>query len=680
MNTIFKVMTNTLTGKTTVASEAAKSKRVSASMITGFALAGVLLSSTAMATSLVTEEPNADTTSTTTNAAHDIFTDTAGNSSNLHAVAGKVIVIDDALSDIVKRQDSQDQRGNENSDRTYNATLLGSSAIHYDNDKVVKTDKDLTDTISGKVMTNRNGDTLKVRELQTDKTVPDTITFRGEEGTSLKNVAAGEVSTTSKDAVNGSQLKTVSDVANKTNVRIDNLSNDFVTNERYINDTNKSNQRISNLEGTRATKTELSLVQTQAQSGIKKGDAAQKTANANTTLIQSEVADRKAADESQQRQIDQKIDNGQYVADQQRQDDALSEETQERIKNDKVAEDKITDLYANKADKTDVNEVRDAAAKESGERIKNDAAINDRVDTTNNNLDKEAQARADADENQQRQIDTKADAHEVNEWLEIKADQASLEQTNVKVAGNTTAIANESGRAQAAEKVNADAAKNAQTSADNANVGVAKATQKAEGAQTTADEAKANVSRETERAQAVESGLESRKADRSEVKDVQDHQKVQDRAIVNAQSTGDAALTVGNAAYSQSQVNANDIQTLNGEVNRVDTRSAQRAQQAEHNANAYTDTKVAGLKQDIKKVDRDAKAGIAAAIALGQLQAPIHAGKGNVTVGAGNWKGQNAVSVGGGYRWNNDQWSAKGGVSFSDHGNALGGSVSYEFF
>lgn len=476
-----------------------------------------------------------------------------------------------------------DRRMNVQSDRIYKSQLTASSAPHYDGDKVVTTDRDLTDTITGAVMLDEQGNALKVRELRKGS---DDITLRGDNGTGLHNVAAG---TEDRDAVNVSQLKA-------------------------------SAQGLQNsIDG---------------------------QSEAITTI-----------------------------------DAAQQQESKDRIAGYEQNSARITTVVEQKADKADVNEVRGALSQSTSERIAADADHDSKI--------------ADL-------YDTKANAVEVNEWIEKKADKEALAREALEreqaTAQDREALSQHDSRISAAQ----ESAANSQAGADKANAEVARldsvkadrsdveivagianaASVEASGAKASAD--KANTEAEH---------LEAKKADRSEVKEVESSanrandridsvqtlQKVQGAAISNAQSTADAGLMVGNAAYKQSLTSAEDIQHLGHEVNAVDTRSVQRAQKAEQNANAYTDGKVVGLKQEIKKVDRDAKSGVAAAIALGQLQAPIHAGKGSVSVGVGNWKGANAVSVGGGYRWGNDQWSAKGGASFSDHGNALGGSVSYEF-
>ena len=741
-----------------------------------------------------------------------------------------------------KRQDEvteenrikQDRRSNELSDRTFYSKLNGDLGIKYDGDKVVKTDEDLKDTITGEVMHDRNGNALKVRTTERGE---DKVTFRGDNGTTLANVADGTVAADSKQAVNGSQLKAVSDVANNsvqydapgaTTTSPDGMTTTtengpVITLKQGLNEGDNTGTTIRNVrEGKVEAGSKEAVNGGQLKDQSDRIDAVNAKANDNADGIETlktTKADQSALDETNgnvaqlqrdQQATDSKVDG--QGADIKRNADAINtkadksetdklwsekasksdvnevreagvKESEERIKNDKAAQDKINDLYANKADKSDVNEVRAAGVKESEERIKNDKAINGRVDTTNANLDKEAAARAAADANQQAQIDTKADAREVNEWLETKADQSDLDQTNVNVAGNTTAIANESGRAQKAEAANADAAKTAQTSADAANAGVAAngtaiakeaverqndvsrldsqkldkdtfakdqsrqdaalaretqnrtndvndARQKAAGAQKTADNAQSGVNRlsetkadasdlkaetrerkaetaslesrkadksevaaEAKARQTGEAKLEAKKADRSEVKAVAErgeatrakvdgvanHQVKQDAAITKAQSTADAGLTVGNAAYTQSRMNAEDIQTLNNAVN-AETGRAQKAEAGLQRGIDKNASDIAGLKGDINSVRNEERAGIAAAVAGANIPQAIHAGKGNIGAGFGSFHGSNAVAVGGSYRFSNDSTTIKATVGVGSGSNmTFGAGISQEF-
>lgn len=389
----------------------------------------------------------------------------------------------DFANQLDDRTTDHDHRGNELSDHAYQAHLEGSTALHYDGDKVVKTDQNMHDKETGTVMTDRQGNPIKVREAVKGS---DDITFRGDNGTGLHNVSAGVEKT---DAVNVGQLK---DVENKA---------DYATSE-----------------------------------------------------------------------------------------------TQK--------------LWEDKASVQNVEELRGAHDEEVKERIKNDATTNDRIDTTNSNLDKESAARVTTDNNQQQQIDTKADAKEVNEWLETKADQSGLDSTNANVAGNTTAINNESGRAQEAERNNANAAAAAQNTANN--------------------------------------GVE-----------------------------------VGNAAYHQASVNSQSIVSLNNDINAVDSRSAQRAQAAERNANAYTDSAIGASEKrtnaKIEDVKGKAYSGVALSEAMSALAPTIHADKSAIGVAVGTYQSHGAVAVGYSHRFEDDATTIRlnTGVSDRNFGAALG--VTHEF-
>lgn len=752
MNTVFKVVFNAATRAFTAVSEAAKSKHVSATVT-----AGVLVSMLG-ATFANADVPEAsDGVAQVTNAAGDLFVDAAGNSSNLHAVTGKVIVHDDALKDIVKRQDTQDQRGNELSDRLYRTDLAEQNNVHYDGDKVVKTEKDMIDKETGTVMRDREGNAIKVAEFQKGS---DSIIFRGTDGTVLKNVADGEVSSSSADAVNGSQLSDEKSSREKADsvlqTNIDNANKSIVSekerattieknlqtqvtskvdNTKYINDTNSSNQRISKLEGTKASRTELSLVQTQAQSGIKKGDAAQKTANENRVSIKNEVNDRQAADTKLQDNIDKKVDTTVFVADQARQDAKVQANT------DDIAGLKATDDALNAAQ-----------VKESKERVENDTLTNDRIDTLSKtvttettNLWNDKASNADVDS----AIKTEANSREVaddaitgrleTETTERKADTNSLQSAiNTKADADRTTT-----RKELNTKVNVDTYMNqlqtdqaktarAQASADTANASVSR--------ETTARETQFNagvaaqsvindqVSSETKR-------LDSVKADKTQVKDVVNSvdavatetrangNKIQSldsrTSAVETQASANANAINANAAR-QSEINE-DVEVrkadrselnhavanqskVNDEVSQVQTSHGQRINTLEDrqgnteqaitavNANAiardkevlsdaksYVDRTRGELNNRIDNVERKAYSGIAASMAMTGLSPVIHANKSAMSVSVGSYASQGAVAVGYSRRFGDDATTLRinGAVADRNFGGAVG--LTHEF-
>lgn len=272
MNSIFKVVFNAATRTFTAASEAAKSKHVASTV-----LAGVVVVGAAHAVASTSDGSGANW-----NNAHDIFVSTTDTeSSNLHAVADKVITIDDSLKDMVGRQDKQDARENELSDRTYKAQKTADLGIKYDGDKVVTTDTDLKDTITGNVMRDRDGNSLKVATI---KNGDDQVTFRGDTGTKLKNVADGEVSDTSKDAINGSQLaqsnaniKANADQIEQEKDAREKADATKVDNETFVSDQKRQDDAIKG----KANSDDL---------GVTNGRV-----TSNTTAIYTETLDREAA-------------------------------------------------------------------------------------------------------------------------------------------------------------------------------------------------------------------------------------------------------------------------------------------------------------------------------------------------------------------------------------------------
>lgn len=555
MNNVFRVVFDKVTGAMKAVGETAKVKHVVASVL----FTSVIASGSVLA---------GENEGTVWNKAGDIFVNTTdGTSSNLNAVAGKVITVDDQLG-------VHDARGNELSDQAYAARLEGQSALHYDNDKVVKTDKDLmskTDDKIGQtsqVMKDRDGNALKVREIQKGT---DDITFRGDNGTSLHNVAAG---VEPKDAVNVSQLKATA-------------------------------QGLQNsIDGHGET--------------LKSLDAAQQ------------------------------------------------KESQDRIQGYKENSQRITTVAEQKADKNDVNEVREALSRSTSERISTDANHDSKISDL---------------------YDTKANAAEVNEWLETKADKSDLNVTNQNIAGNTTLINAETRNREAqGNKIVSDQSvvnNNVKTSISNLqSTKVGRDEFKDE-----QDRQDAALAQEVKNRTTDSERLDSQKADKKDVKDLtsristneaktwQHGLEISDlnNRTDNVEKTAGAALSVGNEAYNNSINNAEAIKNEHND-------SVARDVQTLKNANGYTDRTRNELRSEIGDVRKEGRAGTAAAISLGQLQTPIHADKNIISVGVGSWKGQNAVSVGAGRRWGDQaEWSAKGGVSFSSRGQALGGSVGYEF-
>lgn len=79
-------------------------------------------------------------------------------------------------------------------------------------------------------------------------------------------------------------------------------------------------------------------------------------------------------------------------------------------------------------------------------------------------------------------------------------------------------------------------------------------------------------------------------------------------------------------------------------------------------------------------MNKDLRAGIAGATAIGFLQRPNEAGKSIVSAAVGGYRGQQAVAVGYAHNSDNNKWSIKTGVSVNTRKDVnWGGSVGYQW-
>ncbi|QNK74853.1 YadA-like family protein [Variovorax sp. PAMC28562] len=125
----------------------------------------------------------------------------------------------------------------------------------------------------------------------------------------------------------------------------------------------------------------------------------------------------------------------------------------------------------------------------------------------------------------------------------------------------------------------------------------------------------------------------------------------------NSNSTG--PVTLGNVANGVAPYDAVNVQQLNAGV---------------ASANAYTDARVNGLQGNIDGVARKAYAGVASAMAL--ESAPYIAGKTTYAAGMGYYQSQGAVGIALRRTADNGRWSVTGGVSASAGGVAVRAGVS----
>ncbi|MHA3982379.1 YadA C-terminal domain-containing protein [Acinetobacter venetianus] len=80
-------------------------------------------------------------------------------------------------------------------------------------------------------------------------------------------------------------------------------------------------------------------------------------------------------------------------------------------------------------------------------------------------------------------------------------------------------------------------------------------------------------------------------------------------------------------------------------------------------AQAYTDHRIADLERSFSKVDQSANAGVASALAIGNLPQPTLAGKNMLSIGAANHNGEQAVAIGISTVTEDSKYVLKGGFS-----------------
>ena len=206
-----------------------------------------------------------------------------------------------------------DGRDNEISDRNFANELGNASAVHYDGDKVVKTDRDLHDTQTGTVLRDRKGNAIKERELVKGS---DTITFRGDNGTQLKNVANG---VDANDAVNVSQLKDVDAKVQQNTDRLGGVEETQKAHSQALVKESEEREKGYKTNGDRIT----ALAQEKAgQADVDKmhADTNARIDTTNTNL-DKEAAVRAESVDNLQQQLHTKVSHDEFVADQKRQDE-----------------------------------------------------------------------------------------------------------------------------------------------------------------------------------------------------------------------------------------------------------------------------------------------------------------------------------------------------------------------
>lgn len=147
---------------------------------------------------------------------------------------------------------------------------------------------------------------------------------------------------------------------------------------------------------------------------------------------------------------------------------------------------------------------------------------------------------------------------------------------------------------------------------------------------------------------------------------------VADRASTVSVGSAGNERQITNVAAGTQGTDAVNVSQLNSAV-------ANAGQQATQNANAYTDSKVAGLNSTINDVAKASYAGIAAAMAMPNLT-PSAPGKTVVAGGGGYYKGGSAAAVGATYRSQSGRWLTNAAASITSTGDAgVRVQVGYEF-
>ena len=84
------------------------------------------------------------------------------------------------------------------------------------------------------------------------------------------------------------------------------------------------------------------------------------------------------------------------------------------------------------------------------------------------------------------------------------------------------------------------------------------------------------------------------------------------------------------------------------------------------------------LGRNIHNVDRNSRAGVAGAAALANIPQVINAVQKSIGMGAANYRGENALSIGMSVASGNGNWVFKGSASFDSQDNhIIGGGMSY---
>ena len=131
----------------------------------------------------------------------------------------------------------------------------------------------------------------------------------------------------------------------------------------------------------------------------------------------------------------------------------------------------------------------------------------------------------------------------------------------------------------------------------------------------------------------------------------------------------------GNTGKTEQQfvdsLNANT--KLKGRVDTIENTVHNHSREIQQNRNA-----IAQINRDMQKMNKELRAGIAGAIAIGSLYQNTIPGKETISAGLGSFKGQNAVAVGYSRLSDNGRVGMKANLSINSSGDAgAGASIGY---
>ncbi|WP_052461932.1 YadA family autotransporter adhesin, partial [Necropsobacter massiliensis] len=141
----------------------------------------------------------------------------------------------------------------------------------------------------------------------------------------------------------------------------------------------------------------------------------------------------------------------------------------------------------------------------------------------------------------------------------------------------------------------------------------------------------------------------------------------------NSVASEDNTVSVGSSG------NERRITHVANGVNATDAVNKSQLDQLSRDINK-TNHAVVKLSEHVDKVDKDLRAGIAGATAIGFLQRPNAPGRSIVSVGVGSYRGESAVAVGYARNSYNNKISIKVGAGINSRNDVnWGGSIGYQW-